>query len=201
MCIFVLGSFVALALRKMKLDRQHKESIILQYQQSTIKEISERSDKFKKAIKELKNECIVARLSEVVLKIEIDFEAFITKTQGEVLQCQDEIQQLNHKHKFEFAMKDFQIKIKECARKIQEKQNILKTMKKRYNDIDIKYKMILDAIPTPSDKSFMDIEDLNVKVENFKQNAALAFKSKWTFKLNFFQGFYKEIFLINIFFF
>ncbi len=130
-----------------------------------------------KKVQEQLQLCSIFIFTTKLNALKVEIEHFLSQTLSGVGKTVEEIEQLKIQHKFEVSLKDFEIKVQECERAIEQKANMLKNLRNCFSTVQTKYLLVMNILPN-QDQDFLDIEKLESKVNPIKAESENGFLCK-----------------------
>jgi hypothetical protein len=127
-------------------------------------------------IEKLMEICCISIWTEKLNALKSEFDTFMAQTVSEVGKTTGEMEQLKIKYNVEASLKDFGIKVQECKRTIDQKENMLKNIRKCITEAESKYLQVLASLPNTSDEDLLDFENLKSKVDPVKAKSVVEFQ-------------------------
>ena len=150
-------------------------------QQNLIRVMIQLSEPLMKKIENLLDNCSLSIWTAKLNALKSEMENFLSQTVSRVDKTNEEIEQLKIRYHVEASLKDFGMKIQECERTIEQKDNTLKNIKKSVKDMREKYLSILNTLPKNVDEDFLDDGNLKAKVDSLKTETDKGFQCRYCF--------------------
>jgi hypothetical protein len=151
---------------------------ILFSQQNLKRMLNEQCEPLMNKIEKLMEICCISIWTEKLNALKSEFDTFMTQTVSEVGKITGDMEQLEIKYNVEASLKDFGIKVQECKRTIEQKENMLKNIRKCIIEAESKYSQVMATLPNTSDEDFLDLENLKSKVDPVKAKSVDEFCCK-----------------------